>query len=65
MLLHVIAEKPRAENRMREWVEENTSEKLFNLLDSIDRLECDHEALIAMGNLSKKFLPPLILSMLI
>jgi nucleotide-binding universal stress UspA family protein len=49
VLLHVIAQKPRAENRMREWVEENTSEKLYNLLDSTHRLECDHEALVAYG----------------
>jgi nucleotide-binding universal stress UspA family protein len=56
VLLHVIAQKPRAENRMREWVEENTSEKLFNLLDSIDRLECDHEALIAYGEPEQEIL---------
>jgi nucleotide-binding universal stress UspA family protein len=56
VLLHVLPKKPRAEGRMREWVEENVSDKLYKLLDADARSECDHEAMIAYGEPEQEIL---------
>ena len=56
VMLHVLPKKPSAEGRMREWVEENTREKLYRLLDTDSRLESDHEALIAYGEPEEEIL---------
>lgn len=56
ILMHVARQKPRSENRNREWVEENTTEKLYRLLEKQVRCECDHEALIAYGDSAQEIL---------
>jgi nucleotide-binding universal stress UspA family protein len=56
ILMHVASRKPRSEDRTREWAEDNTTEKLFGLLDKKVRCECDHEALIAYGDPGQEIL---------
>jgi len=56
ILMHVAREKPRSENRTREWVEDNTTEKLYRLLDRQVRCDCDHEAVIAYGDPAQEIL---------
>jgi nucleotide-binding universal stress UspA family protein len=56
ILLHVARQKSRSENRTREWVEENITEKLYRLLEKQVRCECDHEALIAYGDPGQEIL---------
>lgn len=50
LLLHVIADKPPAEGRMREWVEENETRKLNALVNPEVLGDCNHRALIAYGD---------------
>lgn len=56
ILMHVAPQKPRSEDRTREWVEDNTTDKLYRLLDEQARCECDHEALIAYGDPGQEIL---------
>jgi len=56
LLLHVISEKPHAEGRMREWVEDNQTRKLNALVAPEVLGECNHRALIAYGKPAQEIL---------
>jgi nucleotide-binding universal stress UspA family protein len=56
ILMHVASQKPQSENRTREWEEDNTTERLYRLLDEQARCDCDHEALIAYGDPGQEIL---------
>jgi len=56
VMLHVPDEKPNAEGRTREWFEDNCKDKLWRLLEPVDRDTCDHEALIAYGDPAQEIL---------
>jgi nucleotide-binding universal stress UspA family protein len=50
ILMHVMPDKPHAEGRMREWIEDNTSDKLNSLISPEAREECNHHTLVAYGD---------------
>lgn len=56
LLLHVRADKPHAEGRMREWVEDNEARKLNALVDPEILGECNHRALVAYGDPAQELL---------
>jgi nucleotide-binding universal stress UspA family protein len=56
LLLHVIPQKPHAEGRMREWVEENTTRKLDALIDPDILSNCNYRTLIAYGDPAEEIL---------
>lgn len=56
LLLHVLADKPHAEGRMREWVEDNEARKLNALVSPEILGDCNHRALIAYGDPAQEIL---------
>lgn len=56
LLLHVRADKPHSEGRMREWVEDNEARKLNALVSPGLLGECNHRALISYGDPAQEIL---------